>query len=47
MLKLRQESLEESAVAQLLDRFTFWHALRAVLQMLHFLALVWALLALI
>jgi hypothetical protein len=47
MLRLRHSLLDEPALARLLDRFTFWHNIRAVLQLLHFLFLVWALIALI
>ena len=42
MLSLRQPVEAESVIAAALDRFARWHNLRAVLQLLNFLMLVWA-----
>jgi hypothetical protein len=42
MLSLRQLPIEEATLVRTLDRFAAWHNLRAVLQFLNFLILVWA-----
>lgn len=44
MLRLRQLSLDETAMARALDSFAAWHTLRTVLQCLDFVMLLWALL---
>jgi hypothetical protein len=43
MLSLRRTPDEETVLAVALDRFAFWHGLRAVFQISTFVALVWAL----
>ena len=43
MLSLRNAPDEEKALAEKLDRFALWHALRATFQFLTFAALIWAL----
>ena len=43
MLSLRDASDEESILAAKLDKFARWHAVRAVFQVLTFLALIWSL----
>jgi hypothetical protein len=45
MLSLRKPSSDEAIMSQTLDRFAAWHSLRAVLQILNFLMLVWAVVA--
>jgi hypothetical protein len=42
MLRLRQPADDEALLTETLDRFAKWHNLRAVLQLLNFLMLVWA-----
>ena len=43
MLSLRTAGDDEALLTQTLDRFTAWHNVRAVLQLLNFVMLVWAL----
>jgi hypothetical protein len=43
MLSLRHPADDKAALAETLDRFTRWHNLRAVLQLINFIALVNAL----
>jgi len=43
MLSLRKPGDDEALLTQTLDRFAAWHNLRAVLQVLNFVMLVWAL----
>ena len=45
MLSLRRTMDEEAVLAAKLDRFAFWHGLRAVLQIATFVVLLWALVA--
>ncbi len=45
MLSLRDAPDEESVLAEKLDRFARWHAVRAAFQVATFLALVWSLAA--
>ena len=42
MLSLRQPTDDEAILAGALDRFARWHNVRAVLQLLNFLMLLWA-----
>jgi hypothetical protein len=42
MLSLRQPINDEATLTETLNRFAKWHNLRAVLQLLNFMALVWA-----
>jgi hypothetical protein len=42
MLRLRQPTNDEALLTEALDRFARWHNLRAALQLLNFLMLVWA-----
>ncbi len=42
MLSLRQLPIDEATLVRTLDDFAAWHNLRAVLQFLNFLILVWA-----
>jgi hypothetical protein len=43
MLSLRQSTHDEDALRLIFNRFEKWHAVRAVLQALNFIALIWAL----
>jgi hypothetical protein len=45
MLSLGKTSGDEKNLAATLDRFAFWHNVRAVLQVLDFFFLIWAMLA--
>lgn len=45
LLRLRQSTNDEALLSEIFDRFTKWHNLRAVLQVLNFLILVWAIVA--
>lgn len=45
MLGLKDAALDEAALAERLQRFARWHALRTIFQLLAFIALVWALAA--
>jgi hypothetical protein len=45
MLRLRQPSDNETTLGDALDRFAFWHNIRAVLQVLNFVILVWSIVA--
>lgn len=42
-LRQRSVSGDDAALAHVLDRFTFWHGLRAMLQFATFIAMVWTL----
>jgi hypothetical protein len=42
MLSLRQPINDEATLTEMLNRFAKWHNLRAALQLLNFMALVWA-----
>lgn len=42
MLSLRQPSTDETILAETLNRFARWHNLRAILQLLNFIMLVWS-----
>jgi hypothetical protein len=44
MLRVGKTPDNEALLSALLDRFSFWHALRATLQILTFFVLLWALL---
>ena len=45
MLSLRQPSDNEVILAETLNRFAAWHTIRAVLQVLNFAMLIWAIVA--
>jgi hypothetical protein len=45
MLSLRQPTSDEATLIETLNRFARWHNLRAILLLLNFLMLVWALVA--
>jgi hypothetical protein len=45
MLSLRQPTSDEAILSETLNRFARWHNLRAILQMLNFISLVWAMVA--
>jgi hypothetical protein len=45
MLSLRQSTKEESILIETFNRFAKWHSLRAILQLLNFVMLVWAIVA--
>ena len=45
MLSLGKTSGDEKKLAATFDRFAFWHTIRAVLQILDFFFLIWAILA--
>ena len=45
MLSLRQGTNDEAVLSETLDRFARWHSLRAILQVLNFITLVWAIVA--
>ena len=42
MLSLRDPTLDEAILIETLNRFATWHTLRAILQILNFMILVWA-----
>ena len=45
MLSLRQSTKDESILIETFNRFAKWHNLRAILQLLNFIMLVWAIVA--
>jgi hypothetical protein len=45
MLMLRHPVTDDAKLAAVFDRFAAWHAARTILQVLNFLALIWALTA--
>ena len=45
MLSLRQPSDDEAALVDILNRFARWHNVRAVLQVLNFVVLIWSIVA--
>lgn len=45
MLSLRQPTSDEAILTETLNRFAKWHNLRAILQLLNFMMLVWAVVA--
>jgi hypothetical protein len=45
MLSLRQPTSDEVILIKTLNRFTRWHNLRAILQLLNFIMLVWSVVA--
>ena len=44
--QLKYQSSDEANLTRVLDRFAFWHNLRAVFQVLNFAASLWATVAL-
>jgi len=46
MLRLRQPIDDEAVLKDILDRFTTWHNVRAILQVLNFALLVWGIVVL-
>jgi hypothetical protein len=45
MLSLREPNSDETILTETLNRFAKWHNLRAVLQLLNFVMLLWAVVA--
>ena len=43
MMRLRQLGNDEASLVKTFDRFAKWHNIRAILQLLNFIVLVWAL----